>query len=189
MQGSFCEGERLLYPGGMSFGVKFFTDGLVIVGFTDVPCSEGSTAPAYDAGLRVNDIITKINGNEVKTSADLAELIEGSGEPMEITYKRNGEERNVVFAPVQSKEDGKYKTGMWIRDTTAGIGTVTFIVPETGSFAGLGHGICDTSTGELMNMTRGTVVDVEISGITKGLPGTPGELKGYFKTDKSGVLL
>lgn len=183
----YSGGEQLLYPGGMPFGVKFFTDGLVIVGFTDVPCDSGSPTPAYDAGLRVNDIITKVNGNEVKTSADLLGLI--AGEPLEVTYERNGEEGSVVFTPVLSKEDGKYKTGMWIRDTTAGIGTITYIVPETGEFAGLGHGICDPATGELVNMTRGTVIDVAISGITKGVSGAPGELKGYFKPDKTGVLL
>jgi len=180
-------GERLLYPGGMPFGVKFYTDGLIIVGFTDVPCEGMNHKPAYDAGLRENDVITKVNGNDVKTSGEFLEYM--TGEPLEITYERGGEEGNVVFTPVKSAEDGKYKTGMWIRDTTAGIGTVTYIVPETGEFAGLGHGICDPTTGELVNMSRGTVIDVAISGINKGVCGTPGELKGYFKADRTGVLL
>ncbi len=181
------EGVRLLYPGGMPFGVKFYTDGLVIVGFTDVPCDGGHFKPAYDAGLRVNDVITKVNGNDVKNSNDFLGFM--TGEPLEITYERGGEVGNVVFTPVKSAEDGRFKTGMWIRDTTAGIGTVTYIVPETGEFAGLGHGICDPSTGELVNMVRGTVIDVAISGISKGICGTPGELKGYFKSDRTGVLL
>ncbi len=181
------EGERLVYPGGMPFGVKFYSEGLVIVGFTDVPCEDGSPTPAYDAGLRVNDIITKVNGNDVDTSGDLLDSI--TGETMEITYLRDGEEGRVSFTPVQSTEDGKYKTGMWVRDTTAGIGTVTYIIPETGEFGGLGHGICDPATGEPVKMVRGTVMDVEISGINKGVSGTPGELKGYFKSDKTGVLL
>ena len=180
-------GERLLYPGGMPFGVKFYTDGLIISGFTDIPCEEGSPTPAYDAGLRVNDVIKRVNGCEIRTTADLLGII--TGEPLTITYERAGKEDSVVFTPVRSKEDGKYKTGMWIRDTTAGIGTVTYIVPETGEFGGLGHGICDPATGELVNMTRGTVIDVAISGITRGTCGTPGELKGYFKPDRTGVLL
>ncbi len=180
-------GERLLYPGGMPFGVKFYTDGLVIVGFSDVPCEGGSRKPAYDAGLRENDVITKVNGTEVHNSNDFLGFV--TGEPMEITYERGGEEWNVVFTPVQSAEDGKFKTGMWVRDTTAGIGTVTYIIPETGEFAGLGHGICDPSTGELVNMVRGTVMDVAISGVNKGVSGTPGELKGYFRGDRTGVLL
>ncbi len=181
------QGERLVYPGGMPFGVKFFTEGLLVVGFADVPCEGGSSTPAYDAGLRVNDRITKVNGNDVESSSDLLKQI--TGEPIEITYVRSGEERIAVFTPVQSREDGKFKTGMWVRDTTAGIGTVTYIIPETGEFAGLGHGICDPATGEPVKMARGTVIDVEISGINKGISGTPGELKGYFKSDKTGVLL
>jgi len=180
-------GERLLYPGGMPFGVKFYTDGLIIVGFTDVPCGEESRKPAYDAGLRVNDVITKVNGNDVRNSGDFLSYV--TGDPLAITYERDGKESMVEFTPVKSAEDGKFKTGMWIRDTTAGIGTVTYIVPETGEFGGLGHGICDPSTGELVNMVRGTVIDVAISGINKGVCGTPGELKGYFKSDRTGVLL
>ncbi len=180
-------GERLLYPGGMPFGVKFYTDGLVIVGFTDVPCEGGVSKPAYDAGLRINDIITKVNGTDIRNSNDFLGFM--TGDPLEITYERGGVEENVVFTPVKSTADGKFKTGMWIRDTTAGIGTVTYIIPETGEFGGLGHGICDPASGELVNMVRGTVIDVAISGISKGVCGTPGELKGYFKSEKTGVLI
>lgn len=175
--------------GGMPFGVKFFSQGIVVVGFTDIETDTGKSAPAYDAGLRVNDIITHINGTQVKTSTEFINIIENSGNGVEITFVRDGQEKKVNFIPSVSLADGKLKTGMWIRDTTAGIGTVTYIIPETGEFAGLGHGICDTNTGELLQMERGTVVDVQISGISKGVAGTPGELKGYFTSDKSGVLL
>ena len=114
---------------------------------------------------------------------------ENAQNPLQVTYLRGGDENTVSFVPSVSKEDGKRKTGMWVRDTTAGIGTVTFVLPDTGEFAGLGHGICDAETGELLEMKRGTVVDVMISGVTKGVAGSPGELKGYFTSDKSGVLL
>ncbi len=175
--------------GGVPFGVKLYSEGLVIVGFCDVVTEAGTSTPAYDAGLRVNDRITHVNGVPVKTSADLVEKIEGSSNEIEITYLRNGEKGSVVFSPAVSSEDGKKKTGMWIRDTTAGIGTVTFVCKDSGVFAGLGHGICDAETGELLKMDRGIVLDVRISGITKGISGTPGELKGYFTSDKSGVLI
>lgn len=178
-----------VYVGGMPFGVKFFSKGIVIVGFTEIETSEGQKNPAYDAGLRVNDIITMVNGNEVKTSGELISLIEQCDGEVQITYMRNGDENTVNFKPSLSLSDGKKKTGMWIRDTTAGIGTVTFIIPENGEFAGLGHGICDAETGELLKMERGTVVDVQISGISRGKSGTPGELKGYFTSEKSGVLV
>lgn len=175
--------------GGMPFGVKFFSQGIVVVGFADIDTDNGSKAPAYDAGLRVNDIITHIDGAEVKSSAEFISMIEKAEREVEITFVRDGSEMTVSFRPSLSASDGKLKTGMWIRDTTAGIGTVTYIIPKTGEFAGLGHGICDANTGELLPMERGVVVDVQISGICKGVAGTPGELKGYFTSDKSGVLL
>ena len=180
--------ERTVSVGGMPFGVKFFTDGIIIVGFADVETASGSSTPAYDAGLRINDVITRAGGEPVKTSAELIEKIENCKSTIDITYTRGGKEATVSLSPVLST-DGKLKSGMWIRDTTAGIGTVTFIDTKTGAFTGLGHGICDQSSGELLKMERGTVVDVQISGITKGVAGTPGELKGYFTSDKSGVLL
>lgn len=175
--------------GGMPFGVKFYSQGILIVGFTEIETENGIETPALDAGLQINDIITRVNGSEVKTAGEFIGIIENAEEAIHVTYLRGGDENTVSFVPSVSKEDGKRKTGMWIRDTTAGIGTVTFIMPETGSFAGLGHGICDAETGELLEMKRGTVVDVMISGVTKGVSGTPGELKGYFTSDKSGVLL
>ena len=175
--------------GGMPFGVKFLSDGIVIVGFTDVETSSGTETPAYDAGLRINDVITHVNGSPVKTTAELIDKIENCTSPLEITYTRGGKESTAKFTPALSSNDGKKKSGMWIRDTTAGIGTVTFIDTETGSFAGLGHGICDPSSGNIIKMERGTVVDVQISGIKKGVEGQPGELKGYFTSDRSGVLL
>ncbi|MBE6626491.1 MAG: PDZ domain-containing protein [Ruminococcaceae bacterium] len=174
--------------GGMPFGVKFYSKGLVVVGFTEIETEIGMKTPAYDAGLRVNDIITHVNGDEVKTSDDFIKKIEESDSAIQITYVRDGNNCTVSFTPSLST-DGKKRTGMWIRDTTAGIGTVTYMIHETGEFAGLGHGICDSDTGELLKMDRGTVVDVQISGISKGVAGTPGELKGYFTSDKSGVLL
>lgn len=175
--------------GGIPFGVKLYSEGIVIVGFTEIKTQNGSSTPAYEAGLRVNDKITHVNGERVKTSLELAEIIEKSTDEIEITYVRNGDTNAVSFRPLISDNDGKKKTGMWIQDTTAGIGTVTCVVPETMAFVGLGHGICNQDTGELLKMDRGTVVGVKISGVTKGVPGTPGELKGYFTSDKSGMLL
>lgn len=175
--------------GGIPFGVKFYSQGILIVGFTEIETENGIETPALDAGLKINDIITRVNGNKVETAGELIGIIENAGEVLDVTYLRNGDENTVSFVPAISKEDGKPKTGMCIRDTTAGIGTVTYIIPETGEFAGLGHGICDVESGELLKMKRGVVVDVMISGITKGISGTPGELKGYFTSDKSGVLL
>ena len=178
-----------LTAGGIPFGVRFYSEGIVVVGFTEVETSLGTRTPAYDAGLRLGDVITHVSGCPVKTSEEMIRLIEDSGTSVEITYVRDGDESTVTLMPSLSARDGRMKTGMWIRDTTAGIGTVTYINPETGEFAGLGHGICDTETGELLTMERGTVVDVRLTGISRGISGTPGELRGYFMSDKTGVLL
>lgn len=181
--------QERICVGGIPFGVKFLSQGIIIVGFTEIETENGIETPAYDAGLRVNDVITEVNGEPVKTSMDLLQVVEKAEDVLEITYLRDGSENTVCFLPSLCVKDGKRKTGMWIRDTTAGIGTVTYIKPETGEFGGLGHGICDTETGELLEMNRGTVVDVQISGVLKGIPGTPGELKGYFSSERAGVLL
>ena len=180
-------GEKIIV-GGIPFGVKFMTNGIVVVGFSDIETEDGIKTPAYDAGIRVNDIITQINGKNVETTMDLMNIVEEAGEQIEITVLRNGVKATYRFSPLSDK-DGNRKTGMWIRDTTAGIGTVTYIDPDTREFAGLGHGICDAETGEIMKMERGTVLDVQISGISKGKAGAPGELKGCFSAYKTGVLL
>ena len=174
----------MLYPGGMPFGVKFFTEGLLVVGMSDIDCA------AYNAGIRIRDVIVSVNGEAIESAEDFVSAVESSGgNPLTIKYKRNGEEFTADVTPQISASDGKYKTGMWVRDSTAGIGTVTFVNPSNNAFAGLGHGICDADTGELMPLMRGVVVDVSISGITKGTAGAPGELKGYFSSGKTGSLI
>mgnify|MGYP001479766883 FL=1 len=179
-----------LYPGGMPFGVKFFTDGVVVVGFCDINNGSGAQNPAYSAGIRVKDIITAVNGEQLICAAQLTATIEKcGGKPITLTYKRDSREYTVTLTPVYSEADGRYKTGIWVRDSGAGIGTVTFIVPQDYSFAGLGHGVCDSETGNLIPMQRGIVTAVTISGLTRGLPGDPGEIKGYFSSGKCGTLL
>ena len=174
--------------GGMPFGVKFFTDGVLVVGFAEMNGSAKN--PAYSAGLRLRDVITKINGKAVKSADELTNAVEnGGGNPISLTYMRNEKEYTVKLTPYFSQNEGKYKTGVFVRDSGAGIGTVTYIVPETGEFAGLGHGICDGETGALIPIKRGTVSDVVINGIVKGASGAPGEIKGYFKSGKTGSLI
>ena len=175
--------------GGVPFGVKFNTDGVVVVGFSDIDGTPKAQNPAYVAGLRPKDIITKVNGRKLADAADLTSTVESSdGQALSLTYMRGGVEKTVNILPIFSTSENKYKTGVWIRDSGAGIGTLTFIIPETGEFGGLGHGICDGETGELIPMSRGTVLDVKISSVKRGVAGTPGELKGYFGTQKLGAL-
>lgn len=179
-----------LCPGGMPFGVKFFTEGVLVVGFCDIETAEGKVNPAYNAGIRLKDVITHVDGKELSGSGELTEKVENSdGKPICLRCKRGNESFEVTVTPILSESEGIYKTGIWVRDSGAGIGTVSFIVPDSHYFAGLGHGICDTDTGELLQIDRGTIVDVTISGITKGVSGTPGEIKGFFNSGKTGTLL
>ena len=181
--------ERKLIPGGMPFGVKFTTAGVLVVGFCDVDTTAGKVNPAYAAGLRTGDIIQKLNDTPIGDAATLSHAMEvGGGSPFTVTFTREGSEHTVTLTPAYSASEGKYKSGIWIRDSGAGIGTVTFIDPESGIFAGLGHGICDGDTGQLIPLNRGTVIDVTISGIVRGIPGTPGEVKGYFNSEKLGSV-
>ena len=182
--------EKLkVYPGGMPFGVKFFTSGVIIVGFSDIECDGKPCNPAEQAGLRLKDMITHVDGRKLADARDLTEAVESScGRPLRLTCLRGEQNFDVTLTPVLDA-DGTYKTGILVRDSGAGIGTVSFILPESNYFAGLGHGICDTDTGDLMSIRRGTVVDVTISGISKGVCGTPGEIKGFFTAGKKGTLL
>ena len=180
----------MLYPGGMPFGVKFITEGVLVVGFCDVDSSTGAKNPSSEAGIRINDIITKINGNTINGASELTRIVEESGGcAISISYLRDGKEHTAKLTPAYSVAENKYKTGIYVRDSGAGIGTVSFIVPESYAFAGLGHGICDAGTGKLIPMQRGSVVGVTISGVVKGLAGSPGEVKGYFSSGKTGSLL
>ncbi len=179
-----------LLPGGMPFGVKFSTEGVLVVGFCDVDAEGGSINPAYAAGLRTRDVITTLGGKQIIDAAQFGSMVADAGAtPLTLTYTRGGKSYTTTLTPAKSISENRYKTGLWVRDSGAGIGTVTFIEPTTGAFGGLGHGICDQESGALVGMTRGVVNDVTISGVQKGVCGKPGELKGYFGTTKTGTLL
>ncbi len=170
---------------GTPFGIRMFTNGVVVVGLADIRTSCGIFNPSQEAGLKVGDIITAVNGKAVNTNTDVEKAVEACGGAcMKFQVRRENEKLSFSVQPAQSESDGLYKVGLWVRDSTAGIGTLTFYDPSTKCFAGLGHGICDSDTGELMPLLSGNIVPVTISGVTKGLKGTPGELRGYFTDDK-----
>ncbi len=183
--------EVKVTPCGTPFGVKMFTQGVVVVGTSDVKCSKGTVNPAKEAGIKVGDIILNINGKEVNTNEDVSNLINQSGgNPLVISIRRCNVDFDVRIVPVVSDSGDGFKAGIWVRDSSAGIGTLTFYEQESNLFAGLGHGICDTDTGEIMPLLSGDIVSANINGITKSQKGSPGELKGYFNDDVAiGTLL
>ena len=174
-----------LYPGGMPFGVKILSKGLMVVGFSETK-GDGAS-PAYKAGVRIGDNIINLNDKEVVSIEDFAKNIMASGgKEVKLTVERDSNEMNFTFCPVLC--DGEYKSGIWVKDSTSGIGTVTFINPDTNAFGGLGHAICEGTSGKIIPLARGIVMGVNITGVVKGQVGTAGELKGNFTADKIGTL-
>lgn len=183
--------EIMLVPCGTAFGVKMRTDGVVVVGIGEVEGACGIVCPADNAGMKVGDIITSINGQKVLNNEEVASIINQSdGNELLVNIRRKNLEYELTLKPEKSTYDGSYKGGFWVRDSSAGIGTITFYNPATGVFGGLGHPICDVETGDILPLMNGEVVDVQITGIHKGLNGIPGELRGVFaKSSPTGRLM
>ena len=179
-----------LIPGGQSFGVKFYADGVMVVGVSDVTGQDGKTSsPAYDAGIRVKDIIKTVDGRSISSNEELISIVRASeGQALKIEAERDGEGFTATVTPV-SDEKGEYKIGLTVRDSTAGIGTITYYDPVNHTFAALGHGINDTDTQQLLPLRRGEVLGADIFGIVKGQIGSPGELQGTFRENSDiGIL-
>ena len=178
-----------VYLGGMPFGVKYLTEGVTVIGFSDIDGLSKNQNPAYLAGIRAKDVILMVDGKEIQSSGELTRAVEASdGRELSITYKRGESRKTVKVSPVYSANEKRYKTGLWVKDSGAGIGTVTYITTDNHSFGGLGHGICDGETGELVRMKDGDVMGVNVYSVKKGVSGAPGELRGHFCPEKSGIL-
>ena len=178
-----------LIVGGDAFGVKILTDGVVVTGFSRLSSCGKSVCPAEEAGVKANDVLLSVNGTQVHSAAQVVSLLEAAGEKATLLVRRGNEKKEICISLAKSDEDGQYKAGLLVRDTASGIGTVTFIDPKTGAFGALGHGICDSASGELMPILRGVVTDVKIHSILRGEAGAPGELRGYLYGEKKGSVL
>ena len=172
-----------LIAAGIPFGVKFHTEGVVVVG---IPSGKG---PAAEAGIKRGDIITAIDGIPILSAEEFAETIKTAGEKELTVDFKSGELPHTAHITPRADESGEYKLGVWVKDSAAGIGTVTFIEPKSMSFAGLGHGICDAESGEPLPFAFGSAESVTLSGIVIGKAGAPGELRGSFAGHKMGKLL
>lgn len=178
-----------LYPGGTSIGVKLNTKGVLVVALSDIEVDNSKiSSPAAQSGIMVGDSILKINDKPVKSAEMLSDLInESEGKELKVEIERKGESIIKLVKPVKVPKEKKYKIGLWVRDSTAGVGTLTFYDEKTGSFAALGHPITDVDTGTILNVDKGELVASSIVNIRKGVRGTPGELKGVF-VNESNVL-
>ncbi len=182
--------KKIVTVCGSPFGVKMFTDGVLIVGFSRIDGKIGSCCPAVDAGLLEGDVLKAIDGMKMKTNEDVAEKIENScGKALSFLIERGGRDVVITVKPELLADESCYKAGFWVRDSSAGIGTLTFYDPETLQFAGLGHAVCDIDTGEVLPLLSGEIVPAAITSVKKGVSGAPGELGGTFtSTDNIGIV-
>ena len=180
----------MLVPGGEPFGIKLLMDGVMIVGTGTVKTEMGEKCPAEECGLKKGDIILSANGKDITQNSEIQEIVSKSkGKPITIDYIHDNQQMQTELTPVFSDSDGIYKAGIWVRDSTAGIGTVTYSEPATNRFGGLGHPVCDSDTGEIIPVSSGETADVTINKIIKGKSGSPGELHGNFSSKLSSGII
>lgn len=169
---------KRLIPGGIAVGVAMRTDGVLVVGTGRVGDSE---SPAVLSGIRAGDVLRSVGGVRITGSQQLNALIEQSGcAPVTVEYSRDGEIMTATLTPVKDAATGSPRIGAWVRDSTAGVGTLSFFDPETGGYAALGHAITDGDTGKMLTVSEGEILKADVVGVQKGVRGTPGELKGSF---------
>ena len=166
---------------GTPFGMKLYTDGVLVIDITTVETASGSVCPGENAGVKKGDYILSADGKQVLTNEELSAAVAASGgNRIKLVIKRGGAQKTVYVTPALSKETDSYRIGLWVRDSSAGIGTLTFYSPATGVVCGLGHGVCDEDTGDLLELKNGELVSAEIISVEKGSSGSPGQLRGKF---------
>ncbi|MBC2457238.1 SpoIVB peptidase [Clostridium beijerinckii] len=173
-------------PGGNPVGVRVNSEGVIIVGYSEIEINnKKEESPGKAAGLEIGDVILRVNGENMENSMDLLKTIkECDNESIKVDILRNGE--NLTKTIHLKKENNKdYKIGLWIRDSTAGVGTMTFFDPTTKKFGALGHPITDADTNEPFLVKKGDLLESSIISVRKGEKGSPGELKGIFLNEET----
>ncbi len=180
--------DRVLTPGGQCIGVAMYTQGALVVSTADIVQGDGTSVnPGTMAGIREGDVIIAVNGERIRNADHLGELIINSRTDIHITVLRSDEEIELTAHPVKDSVDGKYRIGLWVRDSTAGIGTLTYTDPMNQSFAALGHAIADADTSENLLLKEGQIVGARVIDVIKGEDGVPGELCGMFVTSGKAI--
>ena len=172
-------------PMGKAIGMKLYTDGVLVVGMSEI----NGKKPYENTGIQEGDRIIKINNEKINDSDELIETVNKSGgKKLEVTYKRDDKTITTSISPVKV-DDNSYKIGLWIRDSAAGVGTMTFYEPSSKMFAALGHGITDIDTSDIITIASGQLVTTNIMSIVKGEKGNPGEIRGSIdKGDTIGTI-
>ncbi len=172
-----CLNETKTYiVGGETVGIKLLATGVLVVGID----RDGTE-------LQIGDIILEVNGCKIETNSELQEYV-ALGEELELKVSRNEEIKSIKIMPKLSTNSNEYKLGLWVKDSSAGVGTITFYEKETGNFAALGHAITETQNQTILPITTGGITRTEIYSIKKGIPKIPGELKGTLSNDTLGQI-
>ena len=176
-----------VYPGGISIGVKINNKGALVVGYSDISTHEGlSESPGKMAGIELGDIIEEVNGENIETCSDLISKVKTCrNDEMTVKILRGNSEITKKISLI--KEDNEYKIGLWVRDSTAGIGTLTFYDKDSKTFGALGHPITDGDTNVSFNIKSGTLLRSSVLSIKKGERGNPGEIKGLFINENESI--
>lgn len=171
-----------LYPGGQLLGVKLETQGVVVVGLQELEgANEKMYNPGNEAGLMLGDVLYKINNQDVNTAEEVIDLVNDLDEEIvKVDILRNKEKKRLEIYPIKCKSDSKHRLGLWVRDNTAGIGTMTFFEGVTNKFGALGHPITDITTNITIPVKDGSIVSSKVLSILPGKSGTPGEIRGIF---------
>ncbi|MDY3617924.1 SpoIVB peptidase [Agathobaculum sp.] len=174
-----------LIPIGHTVGIKMSADGVLVVRFNEVQTPDGPVCPARDAGLSEGDLIISVNGTAIDSNDALQKQIALSGgQPVALVVERDGGEQTITATP-KADENGVYRIGVLARDSMAGIGTLTYVDPETGAYGSLGHGICESETGVLLPLKEGSLLYSVVGAVQKGKIGEPGALQGEFQGESS----
>ncbi len=186
--------EIKVYPAGHSIGVLLHSDGVMVIEHSWVDGADGKRYyPGREAGIDPGDYLMEISGKKMLSKEDVALAIDHygeSGKALKVKVKKqNGKIENLTLQPVKS-DTGKYMVGLYIDDGVAGVGTMTFYEPQTGTYGALGHVITDSYTQKPINIRSGEIVNATISGINLGQRGLPGEKLGTFmdSSDELGII-
>ena len=172
-------------PIGHAVGIKMQAEGVLIVQLTEVQGADGTRSPAKEAGVQEGDVLCRAGETALHSNDDLQKQVAlSAGQPIKLTLERGDAEKSVTVTPCRDKT-GAYRIGVLARDSLAGIGTLTYVDPQTGAFGSLGHGICDSETGVLLPLQEGTIIHSTVSSVQRGKAGEPGSLQGEFSTEKS----
>jgi stage IV sporulation protein B len=178
---------EMVYVGGQSVGIRLHSKGVLVVGFQRV--GKERISPAVKSNLQIGDVIEQINQKTVRTSADLRKFLNECREPvLQLQIRRQHQHFTIQLSPVVD-EYGRKHLGIYARDKTAGVGTLTFYDPEHHRFGALGHIITDVDTGQPIEGT-GSLYEAEVTGVVKGTAGKPGEKRGRFihQSDEIGQI-